>query len=137
MMVSGLARLTRDPELKYLKNNMSLCTFGIAFRAGQKDVACFWDCKVWGKRGETVNEHMRKGSPLIIYGVVELDQWEASDGQKREKVVINVKDFDFVPRERMQSGAVDSAPRQQREPSGQLPTEPVGIDAPSGDDIPF
>ena len=63
-----LGRLTRDPQLKYLPSQTSVCEFGLAtsrkFKGANgedREDVCFVECAAFGKTG--VNER------LMVYAV--------------------------------------------------------------------
>lgn len=98
MTVCGLARLTRDPELRFTAGGTPICSFGVVVnkKFGGNDTAHFFDCKAWGKMGEVINEHFAKGGMIgIASGDLEYESWE-KDGQKRSKHVIVVRSWTFA-----------------------------------------
>lgn len=96
--------LVRDPELRYTPSGTAICDFTIAnskkWKDGEsgewKEKAGFYNCLCWGKRGEVINEHFKKGKPILVKGELDFQTWETQDDQKRSAVKINVQDFDFV-----------------------------------------
>ena len=96
--------MTRDPDLKYTPAGTAICEFTIAnsktWKDGnsgeRKERAGFYNCIAWGKRGEVIAEHFKKGKPIEIQGELEFQQWEDKDGGKRNAVKINVQQFFFV-----------------------------------------
>lgn len=96
--------LTRDPELSYLPGQAqtAVCSFGMAVNrkwTGQdgqsREDVLFIDCTAFGKTGEVMAKHLKKGRPVFIEGRLKLDQWE-KDGQKRSKHQVIVDAFQFV-----------------------------------------
>ncbi len=130
--------LTRDPQLRYLPNSQTaLAEFGMAINRKYKDKeeTCFVDCTAWGKQAETLNQYMRKGSPILIEGRLQHDRWEDKDGQKRSKHIVVVERFQFLG-----GGRSDSAPRPQAQsapPQDNNYAPPPPMDEPGGEDIPF
>jgi single-strand DNA-binding protein len=94
-----MGNLTRDPELSYTSNNTPLCKFGVAInesRKGGGDKTHFIDCTAWGKTGETINQYVKKGDPVLLEGRLNHDTWKAQDGTNRSKVSVTVERFTFV-----------------------------------------
>lgn len=95
--------LTRDVELRFLPNGTAIAKFSLAVNekwtneAGQKvERACFIDCVHFGKRGEALAQYVKKGSPLLVEGQLQLETWDdKATGDKRSKHVIKVEDFEF------------------------------------------
>ena len=99
-----IGNLTRDPQLSYTPNQTAVVDFGMAVnrkwkgKDGQeKEDVCFVDCRMFGKRAETINKYMSKGKPLMVEGRLSFDQWEAQDGTKRSKHRVTVENFQFMP----------------------------------------
>lgn len=96
-----MGNLTRAPELKYTQSGTALCKFGVAVNrrytvdGEQKEKVAFIDCVAWGKTGELIHKHLRKGSPIFIRGHHSYSSWE-KDGQKHSKLEISVDEFKFV-----------------------------------------
>ncbi len=95
-------RLTGDPELKNLPSGKSVCNFDLACNRSWKDGAgnkkeavCFITVVAWGKLGELVREHKRKGDSVIVKGRLDLQTWE-KDGQKRSRHEIVAESVEFL-----------------------------------------
>ena len=98
-----MGNLTRDPQLRYLPNNMAVCDFGLAVNrrykdrdGNQKDDVCFVDLTAWARSAEVINQYMRKGSLILVEGRLKLDTWTGQDGQKRSKHTVVVENFQFA-----------------------------------------
>lgn len=76
--------LTRDGELKYTNSGMAVCKFSIAVNKKFKDneSTSFFNCVIFGKFGEAVNQYLTKGLPVAVGGEVKQNKWE-QDGQTR------------------------------------------------------
>ncbi len=109
--------LTKDCELKTVGNGTELATFSIAVNDKYKDneKTHFFDCKFFGKSGAAFAQYHGKGSQCLLVGSIEQERWEKDD-QKRSKVVINVRSFEFVggKQEGQQSGGHSDARAPQR-----------------------
>ncbi len=141
-----MGNLTRDPQLSYTQSNLAVCKFGLAVNhrwkdreGGQKEEVCFVDCTVFGKAGETFNQYMAKGRPVLIEGRLQFNQWTTPEGDKRSKHEVVVDNFTFVgsrgdgpPQTPEQTGA--ASPARVGAGVGSYPSAPV---AGSPDDIPF
>jgi single-strand DNA-binding protein len=96
-----LGNLTREPAVKYLQTGKAVCEFGIAVNkkmGGDKpDRVLFIDVTLFDKRAEAAGEYLKKGSPVLVSGELQLDQWE-QDGQKRSKHKMLAHDFQMMPR---------------------------------------
>lgn len=66
-------------------------------RDGQYD-SSFFTYKVLGKQAEVFATYQQEGKELHITGYLVQERWE-QDGQKRDRVVLMVQDFDLPKRE--------------------------------------
>jgi single-strand DNA-binding protein len=121
-----MGNLTRDPELKQTPTGRAVADLGLAINDEyrKKDgetvkSTCFVDVVAWGRQAETCHEFLGKGSPVLVEGVLQLDQWENKEGQKRSKIRVRANRVQFLGR-----------PRKDAEP-GSAP------DDPDPDDMPF
>lgn len=123
----------QDPEIKHFDSNC-VASFSLAStevwkdKNGEKQSRTEWaNCVVFGKRAETIEKYVFKGSGLFVEGRLQTDSYE-KDGVKRFSTKINVSDFKFVG-----GKSNDSQPRQQ---SGSVDPEKLSNNDDS-DDLPF
>lgn len=99
--MEGLNRITlignlgQDPELRHTPSS-SVLTLRLATtesfknRDGERQQRTDWHTiKLWGKRGESLANIMRKGETICVEGRLQYEQWEDKQGQKRTTAVIN------------------------------------------------
>lgn len=90
-----IGRLTRDAELTYTSGGMALCKFSIVtddrVKKGDQwvDEPSFWNCTLWGKQAESLNQYLTKGKLVGLDGSLRVESWD-KDGQKHNKVSVNV-----------------------------------------------
>ena len=90
-----IGRLTADPDFKIV-NDKGLSKFTVAVNDRfNKDRADFVDCVAWGKTGELIADHFKKGKEIAINGRLRQERWE-KDGKGRSKIVVVVESFDFI-----------------------------------------
>ncbi|MBN1437741.1 MAG: single-stranded DNA-binding protein [Sedimentisphaerales bacterium] len=130
-----MGNLTRDPQLSYLPSQTPVVEFGLASNrrwrgqdGSDREDICFIDCRAYGRTADTISKYCKKGSPLLIEGRLQLDQWE-KDGQKRSKHRIFVENFTFVGSRGSDGG--DGGSESSASSSGYEGTPPAD------DDIPF
>jgi single-strand DNA-binding protein len=104
-IVAIKGNLTREPELRHTPSGVAVCDCGIALNerfknaAGElKERVHFFDFTVWGKQAESLAEYMGKGSPVIVEGSLQLEQWENDKHEKRSKVSIRANRIEFLHR---------------------------------------
>ena len=93
--ISG--RLIKDPELKSLENENSLCTFFIAndVHFGSSRKTGFYKAQAWGNLGKIISEHAKTGTELFITGRLDQYRYEDDKGKTVYDVSIQVEQFDF------------------------------------------
>ena len=94
--------LTRDPEVRYTPSGKAVADLGLAVNRkyrtsdGQdREDTCFVDLVVWGRQAETCSEYLGKGSPVLVEGRLQFDQWE-KDGQKNSKLKVVADRVQFL-----------------------------------------
>jgi single-strand DNA-binding protein len=121
--------LTRKPELQHTDQGTAYAEFGLAINENYKNKAgelvekvVFVDVSVWGRQAETCSEHLEKGSPVMLQGRLQLDQWENDKKEKRSKLRVRADRVQFLHR----------APANGR-------TAPNEAEAPAehGEEVPF
>jgi single-strand DNA-binding protein len=115
--VTLTGRLTRDPELRELPEDSTLCEMRIAVDGmGRGRDAGFIDVAVFGKPGEAAARVLAKGWLVAVYGRLVYREWSATDGSKRSahNIVGNVE-FLTAPRGNGDTPA-DNAPAAVAQP---------------------
>lgn len=92
--------MTADPELRQTQSGTAVVKFNIAVKRKMPNkngeyTSDYHTCQMWGKRAEVIAKYFAKGSPIIIYGELQNNNYE-KDGVKHYGYVINCENFDFV-----------------------------------------
>ena len=130
----------RRLETKQLPSGTTVCEFSIPVDKKWKDkntgedreVTSWMNVVAMGKQAEIVDQYFEVGKGIIVYGDIEIQEWE-KDGEKRSKMVIKMQSFDFAPAARDDAGQV---PQQQSQPSAKSAPAPQNF-GDFDDDIPF
>lgn len=100
-----MGNLTRDPETRSLPGGQVVADLGLAISDAYKDKsgklverACFADVVVWGKPAESCKQFLKKGSPVLVEGKLQFDQWTTESGEKRSKLRIKAMRVQFLGR---------------------------------------
>lgn len=98
--ITLLGRLTKDVELKMI-GDRPLAEFSLAVNRKYKNAqgereTDFFNCKLWGKTAETLQQHTMKGQQLLVSGRVENRTFVNQEGQNVKFTEIIVEEFDFV-----------------------------------------
>jgi single-strand DNA-binding protein len=139
-----VGNLTRDAEMTYANSGTAICKFAIANNYSRKqgdswqDETNFFDCVLFGRRGEALQRYLTKGQKVGVQGVLRQDRWE-SDGQKRSRVQVVVNELNLLGGSGGASGSNSGggAPRSSGGASQQAPSQDYGSGSDFEDDVPF
>ena len=106
-------RLTAAPELKTTNNGVSVTSFSIANKKNFKDASGeyktdFFDVVAWRKTAEFVCGNFKKGSRIIIEGVLSPREYTDKNGNKRVATEITAINCHFG--ESKKEGGNNAAP---------------------------
>lgn len=139
--------LTRDPVVRYTPAGSAVVDLSMAINrvytvdGKQKEETCFVDLVAWGKTAENCGQYLTKGSPILVEGGLQLDQWTGKDGEKRSKLRVRAERVQFLGRgKKPETGdAPEGAARQGAVAAGAVHEDeaPHAVDAGKDDDLPF
>lgn len=68
--ITVAGRLTRNAELRRSQSGDPVLGFSVAVddRSTRDKTTLFFDCSIWGKRGEALERHLTKGTPITVSG---------------------------------------------------------------------
>lgn len=114
----------KDPEQRSTQGGDSVTSFSVAVRQGfKRDAASVWfRCSVWGKRGDTIRDHLRKGSKVTVVGELTIGEY-----QGKAQYDVRVNDVDWQP----------SGERQPERQTGGGGVRSGGFGDDLDDDVPF
>jgi single-strand DNA-binding protein len=122
-IVGGLGR---DAELKYLNNGDPICNFSVADSQGRDKGTIWWNCTLFGKRGEALAQYLTKGQSVTVVGSVTEREWQDKEGNKRKSMDVRVSEI------ALQGGRRDAEPQEERRAAPK--PAPVEMD---DQDLPF
>lgn len=120
--------LGRDAELKYLNNGDPICNFSVADSQGRDKGTIWWNCTLFGKRGEALAQYLTKGQSVTVVGTITEREWQDKEGAKRKSMDVRVSEI------ALQGGRKDSEPQEERRAAPK--PAPQTFDDMS-DDVPF
>ena len=145
-----MGRLTRDPEIKKVNNDISVCSFSIACdrdivnKQNNERETDFFDVTAWRSTADFVGKYFGKGRMIVVVGRLQKRNYTDKDGNKRSAVDIIAENVYFgdSKRDGAPTGGNFSAPPAYSAPTGGY-SAPVGgssdfaeIDEEDGD-LPF
>lgn len=133
--------ITRDPETRTTAAGTSVCSFSVAVNrrytsnGEQREEVSYFNCSAWGRTGETIQQYVHKGDPILVSGRLRQDRWDDKDtGKVRSSVEIVVEDFNFLGSGNAEGGAKSTSSKAKND-------EVTPDDIPDGeislDDVPF
>lgn len=132
--ISFVGHLGSDAELKHV-GETTVLEFNVANNIGfgDKKSTIWFRCSVWGRRGQTIESFMRKGTQVFIAGELNLRQYTNKDGVEKTSAEIRVDQLELCGRASGMEAAASSDPIASSRPA------PVSApDAPETDeDMPF
>ena len=96
----AIGHLTRDPELKELSSDKSVCELRLAVDGmGRGREVGYINVAVFGKAGEAAKQYLSKGWLVAVDGRLEYGEWETEGGEKRhDYTVVGNVEFLAAPR---------------------------------------
>ena len=95
--------LVGDPKISQLNNGISLCTFTIGSnrtyikKNGEKvEEAHFFDITTWSRLGEICNKYLKKGSRVLVSGMLKKSSWKNTQGEVRTRTYLEGRDVNFL-----------------------------------------
>lgn len=111
--------LTRDPEMRQARGDLSICSLRLAVNGRRRDAASgewvddpnFFDVTVFGRLADNCANYLSKGRPVAVSGRLDWREWETPEGQKRQAVQVIADSVQFL------GGRDDSAPAPRQQAS--------------------
>lgn len=141
--ITLMGRIVKDPELRTTYSGTPVATFTLAVERnytlkGQEKTTDFIDCVAWGKGGDFISQHFRKGSLIAVEGSLQSRKWEDRDGNKRTSWEVNV-DHSYFTESQKKDGyqQMDGASRNTYQASRTEPPKTLYEDLEDDEEIPF
>ena len=122
----------KDPEVRYAPNGDSFTVFSLAVTSGSKDKkkTDWFEVNCSGKTADVVNEHVRKGTRLLIEGSPSINAWVSRDGKPMGVIRIFASYIEFI----------GAKPQDEESEESAETSDEVSDDEPTSsepEDIPF
>lgn len=123
--------LGRNAETKTVGDN-KVTKFSVANNSGygDKKVVSWVDCNAWGSRYEKLAQYLIKGQSVLVYGELEINEYQAKDGTHKSSLRCRVTDIELIGKKGDGEGKSDESPSYNTAASS-------GGAAFPEDDIPF
>ena len=130
MILTGLARLGRDAEVRHLPEGTAVANLSLAYNYGKKDSEgkrpTQWvNAALWGERAEKLAEYLTKGSLIsVVLEDVCIESYERKDGGGTgTNLKARIVSIEFA------GGKREESPAQER-------TQPAATKPPSPEELP-
>lgn len=96
VIISG--NLTKDMDVRVAKNDMNIGKFTVAVNNGygENTNTQFYPIVLFGKRVETLQKYLLKGTKVIIEGQIDYNSVQDDDGNWKNYFQIIANDIDIV-----------------------------------------
>lgn len=103
----------KDPALRSTQNGDQVLGFNVAVKQGFGDRATtnWFRVSVWGKRGETLNRFVRKGTYVTVQGELTIGEYEG-----KPQFDVRANEVDFVNKDAGQNNEQRSGGNRAQEP---------------------
>lgn len=130
--ITVAGQLGRDSELRHTSSGDAVLSFSVADSQGKEKPTIWWNCQLWGKRAESLQQYLMKGQAVTVSGNVTEREYKANDGTPRKSMEIRVQDV------ALQGGrpAMPAHPASEKAKKEPPRTTGSGFDD-MEDDIPF
>lgn len=130
-------RFTRDPEIKYTNDGISIARFSIAVnrrfvKEGSDQKADFLNCIAFGKTAEFIEKYFFKGMKADLSGRIQTGSYTNKEGVKVYTTDIIVEEIEFGESKGVSSNQNKPTPKPETDPDGFMDI-PDGI----GEELPF
>lgn len=124
MIITGMARLGADAELRYTSNGRAVCDLALAFNYGRKGddgktPSQLIEASLWEKRAEALAPYLKKGSAVsVVITDPHIETYEKKDGTSGFKLVGKIAEIEFTGERRPEGSAAPAKPATNRQSSG-------------------
>lgn len=91
--------ITKDAELRFTPDGTPVSNFSIGVREYRKKEdkqALFIDIVVWGKRAESLNQYLKKGTGIMVEGRLDVTKRTGENGKTYTNVRVYAGDIEFL-----------------------------------------
>lgn len=127
-VVTVAGRVGKDSESKVAGQN-NVLVFSVADDMFGDKGTIWWECNLWGGRGDKLQQYITKGAVVTVTGAAEQRTYTNKDGQEVKVLSIRVNDV------ALQGGKKAESEAPRKEPARKA--APARASADMDDDVPF
>jgi single-strand DNA-binding protein len=116
--ITGTGRIVADAEVRFTPGGDAICNFRVASDVGygDKKTTNWFNCQVWGKRGEAIAQHLTKGQQVTVFGTLQLREWTNKEGVKQLSPDIRVDEIELQGSKQSSESAPAPVTRNRPQP---------------------
>jgi single-strand DNA-binding protein len=135
--ISISGQLGKDSEHRAMGDGTSVLSFSVADSQGKDKPTIWWNCAIYGKRADSLQQYLTKGQSVTVVGNVTEREWVDKEGKPRKSMDVRVNDVALQGGKR--DSAPSAAPAQNKAPVAPFKTRTAGSNGfdDMDDDIPF
>jgi len=136
--INFVGRLGADAEFKQVGDN-SVLEFRICCSTGwgEREIASWYRCTLWGKRGEKIEQYLTKGKQVFVSGELTMRPWTTSEGVEKMSADINLNSIDLIGSREDAAPQSDAAPGYDKAPAAEPAKSAPAAEGESDADLPF
>lgn len=85
-------QLGKDAEIRSMPDGTKVASFSVADSQGRDKPTIWWNCQMFGKRADSLQQYLVKGQAVSVAGNVTEREWTDKDGGKRKSLDVRVND---------------------------------------------
>lgn len=145
MILTGVARLGRDVEVRFLPDGTAVANLSLAYNYGKKDgegnrPTTWVSAALWGERATKLAEYLKKGQQLsVVLDDVCMETFKKQDGTMGSAIKARVNSLEFVGKREERPAGEAREPATAGAAAGDAPPAPAkkGAFDDFESDIPF
>ncbi|WP_136420327.1 single-stranded DNA-binding protein [Herbaspirillum sp. ST 5-3] len=103
--ITATGRVVADAEVRFTPSGDAIANFRLASDVGygDKKTTNWFNCQIWGKRGEALAPHLTKGQQVTAFGTLVLREWTNKEGVKQLSPDIRIDEIELQGGKREES----------------------------------
>jgi single-strand DNA-binding protein len=113
--LSATGNIGGDAEVRHTADGTIITSWSVAVSSGYgKNEKTNWvRCSLFGKRGETLAQYLKKGTQVGVNGEISLNEFEAKDGSIKTTLELNVSNVTLLGKK----DAAEKSPTKVAQPA--------------------
>jgi single-strand DNA-binding protein len=125
---NAIGRVGGDAEVRYTPEQTAVASWSLAvnFGYGKSQNTVWLNCSLFGKRAETLQQYIKKGSQIGVTGEINLREYKNKSGDIKQSLDLVVSNVTLVsnssePKEAAKANGYQKQPESVDELEGDIP----------------